>query len=220
MSIVVLSVGGSKIVPNEIDLSFLRALRLFVRSSKHRFIIVCGGGKTCRTYQEAARNFTSNENALDWIGIRATQVNAELVRGVFGDLAHKVMLIDPTKKVVWKEKVLVAAGWKPGWTTDLDAVLWAVNQKSKTVVNLTNVSHVFTADPTRNPNAKPIMNLSWDELLQIIGKKHKPGMHVPFDPVAAVLAKKKGITCLVINSISELKKYLANRSFEGSVIHP
>ncbi len=130
------------------------------------------------------------------------------------------MHIDPTKKVVWKEKVLVAAGWKPGWTTDLDAVLWAVNQKSKTVVNLTNVSHVFTADPTLNPNAKPIMNLSWDELLQITGKKHKPGMHVPFDPIAAALAKKKGISCLVIKKVSALKKYLVNRSFEGSVIHP
>ena len=57
MALHVISVGGSLIVPEEIDTDFLAIFKQFIikRIEKgDRFILVAGGGKTARKYQSAA----------------------------------------------------------------------------------------------------------------------------------------------------------------------
>ena len=55
---IVMSVGGSLIVPGGIDTTFLKDLKQFIdfetTSKGRRFIIIAGGGRTARNYQEAA----------------------------------------------------------------------------------------------------------------------------------------------------------------------
>ena len=41
---------------------------------------------------------------------------------IFGDYASGDIIIDPTKKVESDKPVLLAGGWKPGCSTDKDAV--------------------------------------------------------------------------------------------------
>ncbi len=86
---IVVSIGGSLIVPDGIDTDFLARLRTFVLEHIARgvsFYIITGGGKTARRYQDAAkavRGDLSRED-LDWLGIHATRQNAHLLRALEG----------------------------------------------------------------------------------------------------------------------------------------
>src|SRR4051812_19101157 len=108
----VLSLGGSLIVPDELDHLFLKNFQKFIVAQTKRgdrFILVIGGGQTCRKYQ-AALQFAGNPEAsdLDWMGIESTWLNAKLIQLILGKLAYPTIIQDPNKKVRFQEKVLVA----------------------------------------------------------------------------------------------------------------
>ncbi len=212
----VISLGGSMIVPDEINIDFLKKFVEFIKADKRKFIIVCGGGKTCRRYLEAMNLFNINDMDKDLVGIRATQLNAEFLRTLFEGLAHDKVACDYTKKIDFN-KVLVASGWKPGCSTDLDAVEFAHTYGCARVINLTNVDFVYDKNP-KFSDAKPIKRLSWDEYFNIIGNKFKPGMHAPFDPVAAEKAKEYEIRVVVLSGLDNLRNLLNGKEFKGSVI--
>ena len=218
----VLSVGGSMIVPKEVDVSFLKKLRAIVKRSRHRFIIITGGGSTARIYQKAGRSFKADDKSLDWIGIHATWVNADFVRSVFGRLAHPKIIMDYSKKseFSFKKKVLVGGGWKPGFTTDYDAVLAAKHTGAKVVINLTNVDYVYDKDPNKYTGAKPFHELTWNRMFKLMGSKFIPGGNWPFDPKACRLAKKHGVSVVIMNgnNLKNLENFLKGKKFKGTMI--
>ena len=58
---VILFVGGSLIFPDEIDIGFLKDFKsLILKHVKKgkKFVIITGGGKICRKYQNAAGSIT------------------------------------------------------------------------------------------------------------------------------------------------------------------
>lgn len=114
-----------------------------------RFIIVSGGGKTARNYQNAASKVTKiTKEDLDWIGIHSTRINAHLLRTIFRDWAYPKIITNPQKiKKEIKEKIIIAGGWKPGWSTDFVSTKLAQAYKVKTVLNLSNISFVYNKDP-------------------------------------------------------------------------
>jgi len=219
----VLSLGGSLIAPGEIDTAFLASFRDFIRerAKGQRFVIVTGGGALCRTYQRAAAALVSVESDdLDWIGVHVTRINAHLLRTVFRDIAHRQVIKDPTEEFDFSERVLVAAGWKPGFSTDYDAVLLAKRLGSPTVVNLTNVDALYDRDPRSGPGARKIAEMTWDAYLKMIGTEWKPGLHVPFDPVASREAQRSGIRVVIVDgrNLGNLGALLDGKPFEGSVL--
>jgi uridylate kinase len=191
----VLSLGGSLVCPKEIDVLFLEKFRNFIlkwAKKGKRFLIFVGGGKIARKYQKAAKKFRIKNEELDWIGIFATILNANLVKSIFGNFALEKVLTDPTKKVKTKKKIIVFGGWKPGRSTDYDSVVAAKNFGAKRVINLSDVDFVYDKNPKKFRDAKPLEKISFDELFKIIAKKWVPGANTPFDPKAAKLAKKEG----------------------------
>ena len=101
--VTVISLGGSIIVPDAVDVAFLarfdQAIRAYLAQDEERkLILVCGGGAPARVYQQAMK--TLNEHtpgeALDWLGIKATHLNAQLVKTLFGELASNEVVTDPT----------------------------------------------------------------------------------------------------------------------------
>ena len=222
---IVISVGGSLIVPGEIDISFLKTLKSLVEkeiSKGERFVIIAGGGKTARNYQQAADAVSGLvRNDVDWLGIHATRLNAQLLRAIFITHAYPVIIKDPTRTITAKNNVLIAAGWKPGWSTDYDAVLIAKNLGAKKVVNLSNIDYVYTADPRKDKNAKPIKEISWKDFRSMIPKTWDPGLSSPFDPVASKKAEQLGLEVTILNGkkLGELAKYLSGKKFIGTVIH-
>ncbi len=222
---IVISLGGSLVVPEEIDISLLKKFRDLIVSyidKGYKFVIVVGGGKICRKYQHAASTVSDlNSDDIDWLGIHSTRLNAHLLRTIFRDHAHKRVIKNPRSDIKFKEDVLIAAGWKPGRSTDNTAVVLAKKFGIKTVINLTNIDHVFDKDPRFNKDAKPLDKISWTDFLKITGDKWDPGKNVPFDPVASKRARKNGIKVVIMNGkkISNLKKYIEGKNFEGTVIN-
>jgi uridylate kinase len=221
---VVISLGGSIIVPKEVDIAFLKSFKAFVErhiKKGYRFIIVSGGGHTCRMYQNAASSveLTDTED-LDWLGIHATRLNGHLLRTIFRKSANEVVLKSPRRHINFTEPVLIAAGWKPGFSTDYDTVLLAKRFGAKTVINLTNTDFVYTKDPRHNGDARPIKALSWKEFRRLVGDRWEPGMNVPFDPLASAKAEKLGLKVAMLKGtdIKNLEDFLAGRKFKGTLI--
>jgi len=221
----VISLGGSLVVPPAgIDWKFLKKFRILILDQikkGKRFFIIVGGGATCRKYNEAARKITKVSQAeLDWLGIHSTRLNAYLLRTIFYDIAHPEIIKNPTIHMGGKEKIFIAGGWKPGWSTDYVAIMLAKKYRIKTVINLSNIDYVYTRDPKKYKIAKPIKEISWPGFRKIIGNKWGPGLHAPFDPVASRLAERLGLEVIIMNGkkLDNLKKYLAGEKFKGTII--
>ncbi len=227
----VLSVGGSIVVPNQPDTEFLvkfvsMAKEWLLEDSKRKLILVVGGGYPARVYQNAYSEVakkvstTSSEGDADWIGIMATRLNAQLVKACFGDLCQNDVVYDPTSPIDFKGRVLLAAGWHPGFSTDNDAVLLAEKHGAKTVVNLSNIEKVYTDDPKKNPNAKPIDEITWKDFRKMVGDEWTPGKNCPFDPIASKKADEIGLTviCAGGKNIENIRAILNDKEFVGTKI--
>ena len=225
----VISLGGSIIVPDKVDSNFLLAFRAAIleyleRKPDSRLILVCGGGGPAREYQRAYRAVIPEADAdiLDWIGIAATRLNAELLKHLFRDVCLEQVITDPTAVSVFPGRILVAAGWKPGFSTDYDAVLLAERFQADTLLNLSNITKVYTADPKTDPDAKCLDAVSWKEFQKLVGDTWTPGINVPFDPVATEKAAQIKLQVIVAGgrNIDNLKKILYDEKFAGTIIGP
>jgi uridylate kinase len=224
MATIVLSLGGSLIAPKNIDTIYLKKFRQLILNyikKGNRAIIVAGGGMTARNYMQAAKSITTTTHTdLDWIGIKATKLNAELIRAMFGKLAHNEVIDNPEYKAKTNKKIIVGAGYLPRSSSDKDAVLLAKAYKADTVINLTNISHVYNKDPKKHKNAKPIKSMTWKQMRKIVGHRWIPGKNAPFDPIASKLAAKLGLRVVIANgkNLNNLKKILDEKNFKGTVI--
>jgi len=219
----VFSLGGSVFCKEEIDITFLKKFKSFILKwikKKKKFLIFVGGGKTARIYQKAGRKFGVKNEQLDWIGIFATFLNAQLIKSIFGNFAFEKILSDPTKKIKTKKKIIIFGGWKPGRSTDYDCVLAAKTFKVKRVINLSDIDYVYDKDPKKFKDAKPLKRISFDDLLKIIGKEWIPGANLPFDPEAAKIAKNEKIKVIILNgkNLKNLEKVFLEKKFKGTLI--
>ncbi len=221
---IVVSVGGSLIVPDGIDTDFLTRFKTLILEKVQKgftFSIIAGGGKTARRYQDAANAVTPlSRQDLDWIGIHATRLNAQLLRNIFVGYAHQQVVKNPTIDVDAEEPIIIAAGWQPGCSTDYDAVLIARNQGATRLVNLSNIDYVYTADPRKDPAAKKIEKISWADFRKVIPEEWDPGLSSPFDPIAAKEAETIGLEVAIINGakLEEFSNYLDDKPFVGTII--
>ncbi len=226
---VVISLGGSLIVPQTgIDVDFLKRFSDFIRrelseNKNLQFFIVAGGGATTRDYQKAAREVVDGNivpEDLDWLGIHATRLNAQLVRTIFRDIAHPYILkhYEIIRKVT--EPVIIASGWKPGWSTDFCAAMVCEDYHVKTVVNMSNIEMAYDSDPKTNPDAKPIKNINWEEFRKIVGDTWTPGLNMPYDPIASKKAQELGLKVVIVKggNLENLENYFEGREFVGTTI--
>lgn len=224
---VVISLGGSMIVPNEIDWEFIKNFKKLIESEikkGYKFIIITGGGMTARKYIEASSKIdkVTNEDK-DWIGIHATRMNAHFIRTIFRKKSHPRINTNPHDLedfYNFKESILVAAGWRPGFSTDFDAVVLAKYFDVKKVINFSNIDYVCDKDPKKFPNAKKIERISWKNFRKIVGNKWDPGMNTPFDPIASRLAEEEKMEVAIMNGkdLKNLENYLEGKKFKGTLI--
>lgn len=236
----IISVGGSIISPSEPDTEFLaKFVKMLAdwlaKNSDGELILIAGGGGPARAYQNAFRAiepnikgtsipFSSKEEvneAADWIGVMATRLNAELLRACLGKLAPTPVITNPTVAPEdWQGRVLVAAGWMPGFSSDNDAVLLAEKYGADTVINLSNIEKVCDSDPKTNPDAKPLDYISWHDFRQMVGDTWEPGKNTPFDPIASRRAEELGLTviCAGGRNIENVRKILDDADFVGTRI--
>lgn len=226
----VLSLGGSLVVPSGgIDIQFLIEFNQFIRhqvsSKKRRFFIVVGGGATTRQYQKAAAEVKHGkivDQDLDWLGIHSTRLNAQLVRTIFQDIADPRVIKHYEIILKIDKPIAIAAGWKPGWSTDYCAITLCQDYGIRSAINLTNVDQVYDKDPKKYPDAKPWKDVNWKKYRDLVGDNWIPGMNLPFDPIASKLADEMGVTVKILNGkkLELLARALDDAPFTGTVIHP
>ncbi|MCK4635390.1 MAG: UMP kinase [Methylococcales bacterium] len=225
----VVNLGGSIIVPEEIDGKFLKEFRDIIvkqiEEKDQKFVFITGGGKTARNYASVAGEISehvTNEDK-DWLGIHATRLNAHLVRTIFRDYAYPRINTNPHDLEDFykcKEPIIIAAGWRPGFSTDYDTALLAKYLEIGKMINLSNIDYIYDKDPNKFSDAKKLDELSWNELQNMIDNKWTPGMNAPFDPVAIKFSNEENLELITMNgrNLENLKNYLNGDKFEGSVV--
>lgn len=214
-------------IPEEIDWKFLSEFKKLVRPwlKNTKFVIIAGGGRLSRKYQEAASRVErlTNEDK-DWLGIHATRLNAHLLRTIFRDVADP-MIVDSREKISarggkLKYPITVASGWRPGWSTDFIAVALAQDLGVPEVIISGKPAFVYNKDNQKHPDTKPFYEMSWKEYRKLIPAKWIPGAHAPVDPVAARLAQSKKLKAIIVNG-KDLKNFgnlLRGKDFRGTII--
>lgn len=221
---VVIALGGSVMYPEDIDWQFLRRFRAFVRGFARRgtrFIIVTGGGRLARTFQEAAGKIAQvTDEDKDWLGIHATRANAHLLRTVFREVADPAVINERGKVRKPRYPVTVASGWRPGWSTDYIALRIAADLGLKEAVIAGKPDRVYDKDFTKHKDAKAYSAMSWKEYRRLVPSKWKPGLHAPVDPVGAKLAHKEGLAAIVVSgkNLKNLGTMLRGKEFTGTII--
>lgn len=209
---IVISVGGSLVVPHDINLQFLSKLKDFVTGETEQgrqFVIVVGGGSTARKYQNAVRKLSNADMAdIDRIGITAIKLNVHMMKLIFREVAP--VLINPGVEE-----------WEPGSSSDLGTVQIAQKYGAKKLVNLSNVDYVYDVAKTdETGRLHTITDISWDDFIAMLPTEWTPGANVPFDPRASELAREIGLEVANINGqiIEELRKYVQGKPFRGTLI--
>jgi len=222
---VVVSLGGSVLVPGEDDVRYLQNLAemLVASAASLRIYAVTGGGRTARWYIEAGRALGADETFLDGIGIDATRANAKLLIAGLGDAAPRSV---PTTtaaaaRLGRRGRVVVMGGTTPGHTTDLVAAQLARAVRAKRLVNATSVDGVYDRDPRGDPGARRLDALGYGDLVRIAGSGHdRAGPAAVFDPQAARFVARWQIPVAVVHGrdLTALRDAIFGRPFRGTTV--
>jgi uridylate kinase len=226
--IVVVALGGSIVHPDAIDTKFLKDFKKFLAPFLRRgtrFVLVVGGGKLARRFQEAAHDVSKlTDEDKDWIGIHATRLNGHLLRTIFRDVADPVMIDTRHRVAVPKYPVTIAAGWRPGWSTDYVAMQLAADFGADEAIIAGKPSHVYSRDPSKKIAGKlppkKFDRMSWGDYRKLIPRKWKPGLHAPVDPVGAALGERAGVRAVIVDgrNLKNFAALLNGNDFQGTII--
>jgi uridylate kinase len=233
MNKIVVKLGGSLISTSDqnlIDFEYLDNLKKIIieysQKYNYQFALVVGGGFICRKYQNlfpAGKKIS--DVSLDWVGIATINLNAEMMRSYFEDIAEDWVLrykeYFSIKKLEFSKVVMVCAANEPGHSSDLDVVNAANLIGSKEVFRLTDIDGIYNKDPDKFPDAKRIETLTWKEYFSVLGiTEFTPGGHYPIDPIAAREAEKSDILFKVMDGkdLDNFRKALDKEEFEGTIV--
>lgn len=221
--VIVLSLGGSIIIPNEVDALFLENFRKVINKNlkKYKFVVVIGGGSLARRYIAALKNRSAKVQST--AGIAATRSNAKLV-SVFFDQDPKLNIphtLKEVKNLIKKQDLVIcgALGFKPKQTTDSTACEIAAALKTD-FINLTNVSGLYDKNPHKHKNAKLIPKITWKDFYSIVSRlAYKPGQHFPLDQTSAKIIMENKIKAYIIGlNLENFNNLLNNKKFVGTTI--
>lgn len=223
--VIVISLGGSVIIPDKPNFKFLDEFRKNLRKhyKNYKFIIVCGGGTIARKYISALKKEGKSNKELALAGMRATRMNARFMMQFFGKEANNTLPLNmkAIKSNLSKNSVVIcgALRYSPNSTSDGTAAEIAHYLKAE-FANVTNVAGLYTSDPVKNPKAKFIPKTSWKEFEKMALKiKHTPGQHFVLDQSAATTIRKHKITTYIIGpNPKSIPNIITGKKFKGTLI--
>lgn len=225
MDTVVVSVGGSILIQDKDDITFIRKLAkvLIGKSTNHKLYVVTGGGRIAREYIKIGRELGATETYLDEIGIEVTRLNARLLITALGENAYHTpaKTIEEALHAGRIHQIVVMGGLHPGFTTDAVSAMIAERVGASRLVNATSVPGVFTSDPKLDHRAKLIKKMTYDELIDIVDKKeHAAGPNIVFDSLAARIIKRSTIKTMVCDgrNLPVLMSAIEGGEFVGTLI--
>jgi len=225
MDNVVVSLGGSVLIPGEDDAVHLSNLSklLMEMSAEYRLFLVCGGGKVARYYITTGRGIGISERELDELGIMTTRINAKLVSLSLGDMAIDTIpiTIEEAERTGSSGKIVVMGGTVPGHTTDAVSAMLAEKVGAVRIVNGTSVDAAFTADPKKVRDAKRLGTITHEELNRLVSHgMHCAGPSHVFDPLGASIAARANIPIYIINgrNMKEMRAAIQGKKIKGTLV--
>lgn len=225
MEKVVVSLGGSVLVPDEDDARYLSNLVALLRrvSSRVKLFAVTGGGRIARYYIETGRELGISERYLDELGIGITRMNARLLGEALKGRANRepARTYAEAARLARRHPIVLMAGTRPGHTTDRVSASLAHFVGADRIVNATSVDGVYTADPRKDPQARLLERIGFEDLVRLSGEGHRAaGPSMVFDPVAARVLARDRIPLLVVRGrdLQALEEALLGRPFHGTVV--
>ncbi|MDO5843613.1 MAG: UMP kinase [Methanocorpusculum sp.] len=225
MTRVVISVGGSVLIPN-LEQNRLKAwadaLINLTKAGIQVFAVVGGGGEA-RRYINVCRDIELDEATSDEIGIKITRINAMLLIGALKDYAYPCAAesYSEAKQFALSGKIVVMGGVTPGQTTDAVSAVLAEETGASMMVNMTAVDGIYSADPKKDPSAKKYDVLTPQGLIDLIMKeKMNAGSNMVIDLVAAKITERSGIPLVVIDGRNPalISDALVGGKFSGTVV--
>ncbi len=225
MDCVVVSLGGSVLIPGEDDAEHLSNLSSLIKemSTEHRLLLVCGGGKIARYYITTGRDVGATERELDELGIMTTRINAKLVSLSLGEKVVDTIptTVEEAASLSSDGKIVVMGGTVPGHTTDAVSAMLAEKVGAARIVNGTSVDAAFTADPKQVKDAKRLHTITHAELNLLVSRgMHCAGPSHVFDPLGASIASRTNIPIFIINGrkLDEMRAAIQGKKIKGTLV--
>ena len=219
-----ISLGGSRIVPEEVDEKFLMKFKKLINSHpSHKFVAVTGGGSTARKYISALRKLGKTTKSQSISGIAITRLHANFMARFFGKSANEVIPknMKDVKNLLGKNQIVFCGGlrYRKGNTSDGTAAKISAYLKCP-FINLTNVKGLYTSNPKESKGAKFIEKITWKNFEEITRKiKFKAGQHFVLDQSAAKVILKERIPTYIVGSLNAIDKILeGKKDFGGTLI--
>ena len=179
-----------------------------VKSSDLRVVLVAGGGKKAREYIQVASESGADQATLDEIGIMVSRVNGLVLASALGEFSESKVpetlreLVDSLRQGT---RAVVMGGLHPGQSTNAVGALVSEKVKAKRFINATDVNGVYTKDPRKFKDAKPIDRITPRRLAKVIGgESMRAGGYDLMDPVALKLLERSKIDTWIVKCEPEM----------------
>ena len=186
---------------NELD-SVIQCIKKFCNGD-NEFYIIIGGGKGARRYIQIGRDRNAPESVLDILGIMFSRINAQLLISLIGDKAYPDPLKDlqDAARLTGKGNILVFGGLIPGISTNAVSALVAEHLKADMLITMTRAGALYTNDPEKDKNAKPLSRVTVKEVRKILtGSSDRAGHYPLIDQTALSIISRSKIPTRIIGS--------------------
>ncbi len=230
---IVLKVGGSILYDHLLNINFelFRRVKLWYWDAKNEYeniVLVTGGGGISRNMQEKVSENINEEEDIHNIAMSLTQTNATILASYLEDKEIFVpkKLGDAYEYLHMSTgKYMVSGGLKVGWSTDMDAAVFADILGADRVFKISNIDAIYDKDPKEFFEAKPIRDMSWEEYFQMFsilpGQTHTPNSHMPVDAQCSIYCEKKNLSFHITGGkLLDEKEDIKEVLNEGTFVHP
>lgn len=222
MESVVVSVGGSVVLSDEVNVDFLKRLAalLIKVGRQHRLFVIVGGGTIARRYIHLGRELGFDEDTLDLIGIDVTRVNARIMTNLL-EVSNKEIPRTTDEALGLDYPIVVMGGTDPKHSTDTVGAELAEKTHALRFVNATNVDGIYDKDPKKFKDARQLKEVTIDHLIAQYGTTWgAAGKNIFMDEPALAIIKRAKIPTFVVNGkrLDQLEKAMMGKSFDGTTI--
>ncbi len=225
MKTIVISLGGSIIIPDEVDYKFIDKFKDLIKklSKDMKVVIVTGGGSTARKYINPLIKGGISQKTACLIGIGITRLNARFMLNFFGEPSakHLPSSMKEIKNMLEKDRIIFTGGLRFVQDNTSDGTSAQIASYLKTdLINITNVRGLYDKDPKKYKDARFIPKIKFEEFNKITSKiKYSAGQHFILDQNASKIIMKNRIKTSIIGpDLKNIENCMMGKKFIGTII--
>lgn len=229
---IVIKVGGSILYDHLLNINFdlFKKVKEWYELNKKEYdhiVLVVGGGGLSRNMETKVSESIKDPNGIHNIAMSVTQTNATILASYLED---KEIFVPQTLGDAYeflhteKKGYMVSGGLKVGWSTDMDAAVFADALLLDRVFKVSDIDYIYDKDPKEYFEAKPIRDMTWKEYFKMFSimpnESHTPNSHMPVDAKCSIFCNKKNIAFNVSGGKLLYEKYtLSSVMKKGTFLH-